>query len=159
MTTSPEKLLPELHIPSGTHTVSISIIDSTSYLSGFPTVNFMDPPVPGFDAMHCRSYCFLIKHQHEGRTNKYDTVLFDLGVRKDWENLPPTLVAGFKDAGFVVDVKKDVAEILSEHGQDLNEIGGLFWSHWHFDHVGNCATLPDSTDLIVGKMSLKACCD
>lgn len=32
-----------------------------------------------------------------------------------------------------VDVKKDIREILEEHGVSGSEIEAVIWSHWHFD--------------------------
>ncbi|OJJ35566.1 hypothetical protein ASPWEDRAFT_111079 [Aspergillus wentii DTO 134E9] len=76
--------------------------------------------------------------------------MFDLGVRKDWENSPEAFVAGIKDSGGCISVDKDVATLLRERGQDLGEIGAIIWSHWHFDHAGDPQTFPTATDLIVG---------
>lgn len=52
--------------------------------------------------------------------------------------------------GCIIEVEKDVATILRENGQDLASVGGIVWSHWHFDHVGDPNTFPQSTDIIVG---------
>lgn len=117
-------------------------------MSGFPASTFVEPAVPGFDLVNVGSYGYIIKHPTS--PHKHSTLLFDLGVRKDWENLPETFVAGIKEAGFGISVQKDVATILRENGQDLNDIGAIVWSHWHFDHVGDPTTFPNSTDLIVG---------
>lgn len=139
---------PPVEIPASQHTVEISIIDTTSYMSGFPASTFVEPNVPGFDLMSAGSYGYIIKHPRSG--SKYDTIIFDLGVRKDWENLPETFVAAIKESSADIRVEKDVATILSEAGQDLNEVGAIIWSHWHFDHVGDPTTFPNTTDLIVG---------
>jgi glyoxylase-like metal-dependent hydrolase (beta-lactamase superfamily II) len=117
-------------------------------MSGFPASTFVEPDVPGYDTMSGGSYAFVVKHASSG--SKYDTLVFDLGVRKDWENLPASFVEGIKAAGFGISVEKDVATILRENGQDLNEVGAIIWSHWHFDHVGDPQTFPTTTDLIIG---------
>jgi glyoxylase-like metal-dependent hydrolase (beta-lactamase superfamily II) len=141
---------PPMLIPASQNTVEVSIVDTTSFMSGFPASTFVEPDVPGFDTMNAGSYAFVIKHKHPGSGSKYDTLVFDLGVRKDWENLPKTFVEGIKTAGFGISVEKDVATILRDNGQDLNEVGAIIWSHWHFDHVGDPQTFPTTTDLIVG---------
>lgn len=79
-----------------------------------------------------------------------NTTLFDLGVRRDWENSPEAFVTGIKESGCHISVEKDVATILRENGQDLGEVGAIVWSHWHFDHAGDPQTFPTTTDLIVG---------
>ena len=119
-------------------------------MSGLPSWAFVEPVPPGFETLACRSYAFLIRHRGRGDDTKYDTVLFDLGVRKDWENSPPAFVQGVKENGFNVVVEKDVATILRKNGQDLSKVGAIIWSHEHFDHTGDPATFPATTDLIVG---------
>lgn len=140
---------PPVDIPPSITTVEISIIDTTSFMSGFPAKTFVEPLVPGFDTMNTGSYAFLIKHDVPG--TKYHTVVFDLGVRKDWEDSPPDFVAGIRaSGGSDIQVERDVATILLENGQSLEEVGAIIWSHWHFDHVGDPQTFPTTTDLIVG---------
>lgn len=146
--TPPRALPPPVEIPESPSTVQVYIIDTTSFMSGFPAGAFVEPVVPGFDTMNCGSYAYLIRHP--GSNTKYGTMLFDLGVRKDWENSPPDFVAGVKENGFSITVKKDVATILAENGQDINGVGAIIWSHWHFDHAGDPVTFPATTDLIVG---------
>lgn len=126
--------------------MEVYIIDTTSFMSGFPASSFVEPLVPGFDTMNVGSYAYLIRHP--GSNTKYGTVVFGLGVRKDWENSPETFVAGIKDSRCGISVDKDVATILRENGQDLGEVGAIIWSHWHFDHAGDPQTFPRTTDLI-----------
>lgn len=71
---------------------------------------------------------FLIEHP-SGRK-----LLYDLGCRKDWENLPPVLgLKALVEGGVVnkLEVGKNVAEILVEGGVDLRGIEGIVWSHWY----------------------------
>ncbi|KAJ1334950.1 N-acyl homoserine lactone hydrolase [Microdochium nivale] len=140
--------LPPLGIPESQSIVQIYIIDTTSFMSGFPASSFVEPLVPGWDTMNCKSYSYLIRHGEPG--SKYHTVLFDLGVRKDWENSPPGFVGPIKENGFGIKVDTDVASILRDNGEDLSQVGAIIWSHWHFDHSGDPTTFPPTTDLIVG---------
>ncbi len=78
-------------------------------------------------------------------------VLFDLGIRKDWEKLPsyPKWVR----LKWYINVEKDVATILKENGVDVDggAIDSIVWSHHHWDHVGDPSTFPHSTELVVGQ--------
>ncbi|KAH8901642.1 metallo-beta-lactamase superfamily protein [Thozetella sp. PMI_491] len=77
-------------------------------------------------------------------------ILFDLGTRKDLENLPPSIVDMISTPGWTFEVEKDVAEIFEENGIATSSIEAVIWSHWHFDHTGNMKTFPPSVDLVVG---------
>jgi glyoxylase-like metal-dependent hydrolase (beta-lactamase superfamily II) len=103
------------------------------------------PLIAGFKDITCPAYSFLITHPPSGRR-----LLFDLGVRKDWENGPTGLVERTKKHGYGIAVEKNVADILPEHGVDTKEIEAVIWSHYHFDHTGDPSTFPKSTALVVG---------
>ncbi|KAJ9212701.1 hypothetical protein DTO166G4_5648 [Paecilomyces variotii] len=132
-----------LNFPASPHTVQVSIIDSTSKINA-PSDRFLQPRIDGFDRLLAPAFSFLVENQRSGRK-----VLFDLGVRKDWENLAKPLYEAIKDT-FKVEVEKDVAQILRENGVKLEDVEGIIWSHWHFDHIGDPSTFPGSTSLIVG---------
>lgn len=106
----------------------------------------LEPTIQGHDLLRCPAYSFLIEHP-SGRK-----ILYDLGTRKDWENLPPLVRGLLKHHGLTVKVQKNVAEILEESGISVAEgaIEALIWSHWHYDHIGDPSTFPVSTALIVG---------
>lgn len=82
-------------------------------------------------------------------------VLFDLGVRPDWENYAPTVVSLIK-ATTVITVGSDIPAVLDQHdgtdGLEINssDIEAVIWSHNHFDHIGDVSRFPPSTDLVVG---------
>ncbi|EFX03459.1 metallo-beta-lactamase superfamily protein [Grosmannia clavigera kw1407] len=78
------------------------------------------------------------------------TILYDLGTRKDLENLAPVTVRLMDKPDWKYTIEKDVADILVENGVVLNTIEAVVWSHWHFDHTGNMKTFPPSVNLIVG---------
>lgn len=86
-------------------------------------------------SFYAPDYVFLIEHPGSG--NKY---IFDLGIRKDLENFPPTIkkhvLPQFKC------FPKSPADILKEHGaaeQQPEKIKAVIFSHQHFDHVGDGA--------------------
>ena len=76
--------------------------------------------------------------------------MFDLGIRKDWDKLRS--YNRFIELKWYINVEKDVATILQENGVDVDggAIETIIWSHHHWDHVGNPATFPHSTELVVG---------
>lgn len=111
-----------LDIPSSMSTVVVHIIDSTSRLQDIPTAIFMEPSIKGYEMLRCPAYSFLIEHPRDGRK-----LLFDLGVRKDWENLPPTILKNIKDWNAKVNVERGVAEILEEGGVRPQEVEAIIW--------------------------------
>jgi len=125
-------LAPDLKIPYSKHVVQVCIIDTTTRVNGLPAAAFMSPAIPGYQIIKdgC-AYAFIVKHNNPEATTKYDTLLFDLGVRKDFENSPPTIVEQSKAFGLSFSVEKDVATTLKENGQDLNKVGAIIWSHYH----------------------------
>ncbi|KAF2492421.1 Metallo-hydrolase/oxidoreductase [Lophium mytilinum] len=135
---------PPLNIPPSNHTVRVSIIDGST-IANMPMSIMVKPAVlAGFSHVDIPSYSFLIEHP-SGRT-----LLFDLGVRKDWEKQAPCVVKMIKDAKAGMHVEKDVYDILAENGHDPDAVEAIFWSHYHWDHTGNTARFPGSTALMVG---------
>lgn len=81
---------------------------------------FVEPVQKGHEWININVAAFLIEHPASGKK-----VMFDLGVRKDYWNLPASMQ---KRLGFVVPalrVDKDVTEILQKNGLELDEICGL----------------------------------
>ncbi|KAL8947129.1 MAG: hypothetical protein Q9222_006553 [Ikaeria aurantiellina] len=136
---------PTFEIPESATAVDVHIINSTSRISGIPTEVFMEPKIKGLDILDCPAYSFLVEHPKTG-----ERILFDLGVRKDWENLVPSIVDRIKDNSWLLEVEIGVADILSGGGVDPNSIAAIIWSHHHMDHTGDPSTFPHSTDLVVG---------
>ncbi|KAI9820183.1 MAG: hypothetical protein M1827_005805 [Pycnora praestabilis] len=140
------KLLPQLNIPRGDCTVLVKIIDSTSHISGLPLTSFLQPAIKGHEFLSCPAFSFLVAHP-SGRK-----VVFDLGVRKDWNHSAPRIVNRIKDGGWSVKVEKNVGEILEEHGTEEAKLSDRMCdcSHWHWDHTGDPSVFPTSTSLLVG---------
>ena len=151
------KPVPNLNIPKSLSTVKVSVIDSyvapllillskkniskgspvLTYMQSCPSYrtarlslpfsHFLTPTLKGKERIGGPAYSTLIEHP-SGRK-----VLFDLGVRKDWENMAPKIVETAKKAAWSIKVEKNVAEILEENGLRPADIEAIIWSHYHFD--------------------------
>jgi glyoxylase-like metal-dependent hydrolase (beta-lactamase superfamily II) len=160
---------PPFNTPPSSSTVTVRVIDS--YAAGSPLAVqcadrlrtkslFLNPPLfwrptstVGCHGIHAPDYCFLI-------SNGDRHVLFDLGVRCDWQNYAPTtadLIRRTTD----VQVRENVAQTLAsqetECGIASHQVEAVIWSHHHFDHIGDPSTFPASTELVVGP-GVKASC-
>ena len=113
---------PSLNIPDSESVVNVHIINTTSRVQGIPYSAFMTPSYKGLNTLDAPAFSFLIEHQSSGRK-----LLFDLGVRKDWKNLPPSIVKRIKDGGWTVTVEKGVADILQAGGVAPKDIEAIIW--------------------------------
>jgi len=118
-----------LHIPNDMTILPGPDRPNDSVKSGTPTKESKP------ESFYAPDYVFLIEHVSTG--NKY---IFDLGMRKDLENLPPLLkenvLPQFKCE------PQSPADILKDHGsteQQPENIQAVIFSHMHFDHVGDGA--------------------
>lgn len=136
----------EPSVPYSANVVSVAIINTTSIITA-PAKAFVKPVLHGDDTWKVPAYAFLIQNLQTNRS-----LLFDLGVRKDWQNLAPTLYHRLKESGFDVQTESGVREILDENGIDTSasNIEAIIWSHWHFDHTGDPSTFDSGTALVVG---------
>ncbi|KAL4899194.1 hypothetical protein BDW74DRAFT_189460 [Aspergillus multicolor] len=134
-----------LNIPTSTHTVSVSVIDPGVRLD-LPASWFIEPEIKGHERLIVPAYSFLITHPSGQK------LLFDLSVRKDFENLAPELASLLTDPSSpaTLTAPHNVSDVLVENGVRLDEINAIIWSHFHFDHAGDPSLFPASTDLIVG---------
>lgn len=111
-----------------------------------PAKQFLYPNIEGHERLRIPSYSFLITHPSKGR------VLFDLSLRKDIQNLAPVTANRINNpsVGWKVAVPQDVPDTLVANGIELQGIQSIFWSHQHFDHIGDPSKFPSSTELVVG---------
>jgi len=105
---------------------------------------FLQPDYAGHPDLTGPSLSFLIEHPTKNK------ILFDLGVRHDWQRLPS--YPKFRQLAWGITVKKDVARILQEADIDVDngEIASIILSHHHWDHTGDPSTFPTSTEIVVG---------
>ncbi|KFZ02731.1 hypothetical protein V501_09471, partial [Pseudogymnoascus sp. VKM F-4519 (FW-2642)] len=135
---------PALNIPPSPSTVTVSIIDTTITVP-FPVSLVLHPIINGITQLTANAYCFLITHPPSNKT-----ILFDLGARKDFDSNAPVLVQRLRAFGINPTIEKDVPEILEEGGLDLKDVNAVIWSHHHWDHTGDMAKFPATTELVVG---------
>lgn len=105
------------------------------------------PDFKGAERTTVPSFSFLIEHESG------QNILFDLGIRKNWQNLPPVALEMFESNNFSFTTKEDTPMTLERSG--INVCGGgissVVWSHPHFDHIGDLSKFPNDIKLIVGK--------
>ncbi|KAI5272080.1 Metallo-hydrolase/oxidoreductase [Aureobasidium subglaciale] len=106
-----------------------------------PAGTFIKPVYKGSERFHYPAFVYLLKHSS-------GNVLFDMGIRKDWTNLPPHKVESAQKNGWNVTTGENMADILAEHGVDIKAV---IWSHPHLDHVGDMSTFSKDTTLVTGR--------
>jgi hypothetical protein len=112
---------PLFPIPAGA-VADVSIVDTTSRIRGIAADYLMEPAVEGFDTMpEIPAWSFLVESPGGKKA------LFDLGVPKDWRSFSPEIQKHLETSGWEVEVTKDTADILTEHGRDLHEVGSIIW--------------------------------
>ncbi|KAG5806313.1 hypothetical protein H9Q74_007399 [Fusarium xylarioides] len=134
-------------IPQGKTAVDVSIIDTKAEVGPLEVEYFLKPGPVGAHKIFEGSayYCFLIHHKPSNTR-----LLYDLALRKDIQNLSPSMRKGIEQGGWDVKVPTDVADVLISNNIPLESINGIIWSHHHWDHIGDPSTFPSTTSLIVG---------
>lgn len=110
----------DLHIPPSSTSVTVKVIDIAS-VNNVPSHALFTPTVKGIDVHNAPSFCFLIEHPSGQK------VLFDLAIRKDWENLSPAITERLKKVGHRPVVEKNASELLDESGIGKNSINAVIW--------------------------------
>jgi len=139
---------PVIRIPPSPNTVDVSIINTTGVIHNAGSAGFFGPQVKGLETFDAPIFSFLIQHSGPGGATR--SLLFDLGLRKDWWNMSPVLVGLLKSINWTLEVKQGVREVLDAGGVDTAAIEAIIISHHHFDHVGDTTTFEPSTALVVG---------
>ncbi|KAH7127308.1 fungal-specific transcription factor domain-containing protein [Dactylonectria macrodidyma] len=133
-----------MDIPKGDQTCSVSIIDTTCNLT-VPADTLVEPVIPGHELMNFPTVAFLITHQKSRKQ-----LLFDLGCRKDFWNLPQPIAQTIDLKVPGIKVEKSLIDILLDGQVDISNIEAAIISHHHYDHMGDPTTFPSTMALIVG---------
>ncbi|KAJ7768673.1 beta-lactamase-like protein [Mycena maculata] len=136
----------EFGIPSSNATVEVKAFNvGLNHLTN-ATHTFATPVLPGRENFTAPMFSFLVEHNTSQKR-----VMFDLGMRKDFENLAPSLAIFYASGlAFVTGESKDITELLEDGGIPLASIDAVIWSHSHFDHIGDMSKFPNSTNLVIG---------
>lgn len=107
-----------LELPAGSNTVQVRMVDTSCTLS-IKADSFIVPTVSEQPYLDVIDQCFLIEH---GPTKS--KVMFDLGVRKDYWNLPPVVLHRLSLGVAVrsLSVSRDVPEVLATNGITVDDI-------------------------------------
>ncbi|KAH8834700.1 beta-lactamase-like protein [Flagelloscypha sp. PMI_526] len=132
-----------LGIPSSLATVDLTVFRISHLPTVLPAAPFILPVLPGRENLDITTYSWLISNKKKNKK-----ILFDLGPRKDVENLSPAVRALTK--GFELNAPKDITELLHNAETPLDAINAVIFSHVHFDHVGDMSLFPSSTELFIG---------
>jgi hypothetical protein len=111
-------------IPSSNRTVNVKMISAGTALGGTSPFFASDPDLPHSNSTPAAAYAFLLEHPHSGRR-----ILFDLGLRKDLDNLSPFIQKAFSgpDGKLPFFVDKDVPDQLVDGNVTLESIDTVIW--------------------------------
>ncbi|KAH7105839.1 Metallo-hydrolase/oxidoreductase [Auriculariales sp. MPI-PUGE-AT-0066] len=135
--------------------MSQPLLPTTHELSSFCNVSALEAGKIGlpekyyiddFDesAVHrCPSLAFHLQHSGTGKR-----ILFDLGIPKDEDLIPPAAWKLVKEGGLTIEVAQDVSRSLQIGGLDPIDIDLIVLSHLHFDHWGDARPFTRATFLL-----------
>jgi hypothetical protein len=116
-------------IPEGKDFVEVKMIDANTALNPASFYwNTHGVTVSASSIMNLAGYAFLIQHPRTGRR-----IMFDLGTRKDIQNLAPKVLDIFKSVDLTPDghipffVTKDVPDQLVAGNVSLSSIDTVIW--------------------------------
>jgi beta-lactamase superfamily II metal-dependent hydrolase len=120
-------------VPPSSSTVTVKAFNSIARNPNntLPAAFFVFPVLPGTENMDGDLLAFLIENP-----SKQTRVMFDIGIRKDVQNLTPSVLQLISDHGFKLDVEDDIPTQLKKGNISLETIEAVIWSHTHFDHIG-----------------------
>lgn len=115
--------LPLVEVPAGKEVVNVRMINPVNF---GPAIikRFMEPPVPGVEKKKPGPVLtFLIEHPSGQK------LVFDLGIRKDYQNYSPTIANYIPTTNYDIQVTKNVVDILEENGISGESINAVIWRY------------------------------
>lgn len=112
---------PSIKIPPGELAVTVKMINPVNF---GPAIikRFMEPTVPGVEKKRPSPVLtFLLEHPSGHK------MVFDLGIRKDWQNYAPKISNYIPSTNYDIHVKENVADILESNGIKRDEINAVIW--------------------------------
>lgn len=111
----------KVQLPAGDVAVSVSLINPVNFGPAILS-RFMAPPVPGLETFKTApSHSFLIEHPSGRR------LVFDLGIRKDYQNYAPKVAAYLPTTKYHIEVDKNVVDILQNGGVAAESVEAVIW--------------------------------
>ncbi|KAA1469963.1 Metallo-hydrolase/oxidoreductase [Dentipellis sp. KUC8613] len=108
-----------------------------------PAPFFLDPCPDDVQKIPVPATPFLLRHSITKQN-----ILFDLGIRKDYHNLPPVSAERANTMFQPIDMAQDVVDSLAKGGLKPSDVSHVFLSHIHWHHIGDPALFPYSTFVI-----------
>lgn len=108
-------------IPPSNSTVNVRVFNVANFTATLPGV-LLQPVLPGHETITLPLHAFLVEHIASDKR-----FMFDLGMRSDPLNLPPSASSLFQSGVYSVEPFKDIAELLEEGGVPLDSIETVIW--------------------------------
>jgi hypothetical protein len=114
--------------PPGEVTIQVRLINPVNFGPSL-VGRFMQPPVPGLEKKRPGPVLtFLLEHPSGQK------LVFDLGIRKDYQNYAPTIANYIPTTNYDIEVQKNVIEILEEGGIASTSINAVIWRYVKIEH-------------------------
>lgn len=108
-------------LPGGDVAITVKLINAANF-GPAQLHRFMAPQIPGLTTFKTSpSLCFLLQHP-SGRN-----LVWDLGIRKDYNNYAPSITEYLPTTGYDIQVQKNVIDILGEGGVKGDNVEAVIW--------------------------------
>jgi hypothetical protein len=109
-------------IPATKATVDVRVFNVANTTLKNSAHAFTFPVLPGHEDGLFPEFSFLVEHKPSQKR-----LMFDLGIRKDPQNLVPALAALATPDVFQIEQPKDITELLQDGGIPLASIDAVIW--------------------------------
>ena len=123
--------------PPGEVAIKVRLINPVNFGPAL-VKRFMEPPVPGYEKKKPGPVLtFLLEHPSGQK------LVFDLGVRKDYQNYAPSIANYIPTTNYDIQIQKNVVEILEEGGIACTSINAVIWRYVKIEHrhLSMCKTV------------------